>query len=96
MLGNSSAILALILLIVLVIVVVVALAYNPAPAVYLKEKDKTAKEILASKNQKKESRSNMSPQNRTQLSPASEGSVASNAWEALEYIRNQREERNVF
>lgn len=96
MVGNSSAILALILLIVLVIVVVVALAYNPAPAVVVTPVDKTAKELLAAKTHKVENKSNMSPPNRTQLSPASEGSVVSNAWDALENIRKQRAQRNVY
>ena len=97
MYNNSTAILALILLIVLVIIVVVALAYNPAPAVVVKPTTKTAKEILADRTQKvTDCKSNMSPPNRTQLSPASEGSAVSNAWEALENIRQQRSQRNVY
>lgn len=88
---NSSAILALILLVVLVIIVVVSLSYNPAPAIVVEPVAKTPREILEELNKSKvQVRSGMSPEGRSQLSPHSEESPVSTAWDALNRMRSQR------
>jgi hypothetical protein len=88
--ANATAIIALIVLLILVFAIVIALAYNPAPAICVKEvthpcKEDSAKSLLYEKI----NHSSLSPQ-KIQESPSS---CESDAWETLAKLRHARSQK---
>ena len=88
--GNSPAIIALAIIIIFVIIVVVALSWHPAPALVNKEECVNAKELLKSKQTKKNSPSALASPRDVDIISDSGSAVTSDAWAVIRKLRESR------
>uniref|UniRef100_A0A6C0BDF9 Uncharacterized protein n=1 Tax=viral metagenome TaxID=1070528 RepID=A0A6C0BDF9_9ZZZZ len=89
MLENSSGIIALVIIIVFVIIIIVALSWHPATAIIKPNGCDEAKSLLKTKQQQRNSPSALLTGRDQNISPLTDNSVVSDAWELVSKLRGR-------